>query len=695
MIRRVALLVLIALSLLTCKGKEETTARDYNVLLVTIDTLRADHIGAWGARDAATPSLDRLASEGLRFENADSAVPLTLPSHATILSGVLPQHHGVRNNGAAHFPDKIPTLASTLAAAGYRTAAFVGSFVLDHRFGLNRGFATYDDEIVRDPNVNLSMEAERPATEVADRAITWLQRSDRRPFFEWVHFYDPHAPYLPPEPYRSKHASSPYDGEIEFADAQLGRLLDALKAAGLDQKTIVIVAGDHGEALGEHGEATHGLLLYEPTLHVPLLIRVPGTLKSRVVKAPVSLADVAPTIAALIGHPLSGTDGRDLSAALLDQKEPDAHDLYAETEYPTNFGWSGLASLRRDSLKFISAPTPELYDLAKDRSEAQNIRADRRREANALAQALLQLRQNSVATNTAVDAETRQKLASLGYVSAGGSTAPTNADPKVMAPLFHRFELAIFAINEGRRQEALIELKKLAAEDPRNPVFLSTLARTLRSEGELEAAAECYRQVVALTPADNDAWYNLGVTLQESGKSSEAAQVIAEALRRDPKRAEAHNTFGIILFDQGDVQRAMHEFEEAMSLDPRDPRAYNNAGNVLRAVGDDRRAEAAYRRAVALSPDYVDALNGLGAILVQRNDTTTALPLFDRALKINPSFHEARLNRGIALQLSGKRASAAAEYQAILKQTKGDERFARQREAAATLLSQLPDRVDH
>ncbi len=347
-----------------------------NVLLVTLDTVRADRVGCYGGA-VATPALDRLAREGVRFAQASSPAPLTLPAHASLLSGLLPPAHGLRNNGAGAFPADRPTLATALAARGYRTAAFLGAFVLDRRFGLDRGFATYDDEIERGPDTAPSLEAERRGDQVVDRALAWLERpgENDQPFFLWVHLYDAHAPYAPPAPFRERHAGRPYDGEVAFADAQVGRLLAALDRLGLAGDTVVAVAADHGEALGEHGELTHGFFLYEPTLHVPLLLRAPGNFRGgTVVETPVGLADLGPTLSGLVEGGLAvaapeGLAGRDLSAALLAGEEPPAADLYAETHYPEVFGWSRLAALRRREVKYVDAPRPELYDLRRDPGE--------------------------------------------------------------------------------------------------------------------------------------------------------------------------------------------------------------------------------------------------------------------------------------------------------------------------------------
>src|SRR5947209_616768 len=374
-----------------------------NVLLITLDTFRADRIGA------NTPNLRKLAGESVRFTNADSPVPLTLPAHCSILSGELPLHHGVRNNGANPFPVDLETLATIFSAAGYRTGAFVSAFVLDHRFGLQHGFERYDDEIPRDATAEANtLEAERRGDVTVDRALAWLDvgRASARPWFAWVHLYDAHAPYAPPAPYPQT-----YDGEIAFVDAQVGRLL-----AAIDRKnTIILIAGDHGESLGEHGELTHGLLVYEATLHVPMLLAAPDA-EGHEVKTPVSSIDIAPTLAQLAGLKLGKADG----IALPLKGEPDEKDLYAESQYPTTFGWSALSAIRRGTSKLIS--NRELYDLQRDPNEKTNVLQADRRTFRALDTAMLEIRKSEAApsTQTTVDEETRRKLASLGYVAPSG-----------------------------------------------------------------------------------------------------------------------------------------------------------------------------------------------------------------------------------------------------------------------------------
>ena len=681
--------------------------RPLSVLLVTLDTVRADHIGAYGDKTAETPALDRLARESLRFDHAVSAVPLTLPSHATILSGLTPPHHGLRNNAAGRFPSDRETLATRLSAAGYATGAFVGSFVLDHRFGLARGFDTYDDEIERDPSSTESgaLEAERPGSVVVDRALAWLEKSVKsgssRPFFAWVHLYDAHAPYTPPEPYRTRHADSLYDGEIAFVDAQVARLLAFLEENGLAGSTVVAVAADHGEGLGDHGEQTHGVLLYEPTLRVPLLLRAPGLPRGRVIETPVGLADLAPTLLGLLGVGTDGAktsdamDGRNLSAALRQGAEPAEAELYAETEYPRLFGWSGLYALRRGKLKYIAAPRAELYDLSQDAGEATNLLEPRARRGD-LDVRLSRLQENARTPEAAADRtdETVAKLASLGYIGGNPKTSAAG-DPKALKNprdairSFHEFELAHLDLAGGRIDEAAKRLEPIVAADPDNPVFRDMLAKTYRRRGDYPRSIGLYRQAVAAAPDDPEIRYNLAVTLQEAGRPAEAFEAITEAIRRDPSRPEAHNTLGIALAQQGKLGEALAEFDRAAELDPRDARAQNNRGNVLRQMGRHAEAEDAYRRAIAIAPRYAEAWNGLGTVEVSRGRPAEAIPDFERALELAPQYHEARLNLGIAYETTGDRPKALAAYQDFIREAGRDPGFSAQRAVARQLIARL------
>ncbi len=687
-----------------------------NVLLVTLDTVRADHVGCYGDRAAETPALDRLAREGVRFAWASSPVPLTLPAHSSLLSGLLPPHHGLRNNGAGSFPAETATLATALAAAGYRTAAFVGAYVLDHRFGLARGFSTYDDRMERDASGGVPEDGERRGDAVVDRALAWLTANAEgeggraHPFFLWVHLYDAHAPYDPPSPYRERHAGRPYDGEIAFADAQLGRLLAALDRAGLAASTVVAAAADHGEALGEHGELTHGLLLYEPTLRVPLLLRAPGRLAPRTVATPVSLVDLAPTLAALAGHPLPALpgarlDGRDLSAALLAGAEPAAADLYAETRYPALFGWSPLAALTRRGRKYIRSTRPELYDLARDPGEAHDLLAADPGAGRGFSDRLAELSAGErMAPAAPLSAEERARLESLGYAAPAGAqhgreqspeaataAAGHAADPRVQVTLFRRYEEAVQALRAGD-ERAVATLAGLAAADPGNPVFRGKLAEAYRERGRLDRAVPLYRAAADAAPRDAEAWYNLGVAEGELGDATASRRDLARSVALDPARPESRNALALAELAAGDPQAAEGELRAALALDPENARAWNNLGNVLRAGHRFDDAANAYRRAAAAAPRYAEPWNGLGTLEVERDRPAAAIPLFDRALALAPGYHEVLLNRAIAWEQVGDAGAARSAYREFLAAAAHDPQLAAQRRAAEQLLARLSGR---
>ena len=667
-----------------------------NLLLVTIDTVRADHVGAYGCRTAETPSLNRLAASGVRFADVSAPVPLTGPSHASILTGLLPPRHGVRTNGAESLPPTIPTLATRTAAAGYRTGAFIGAFVLDHRFGFANGFDTYDDEIPFNPNAGL--EHARAGSVVVDRALAWLAEPSAKPFFAWVHLYDAHAPYKPPEPYRSRFPDAPYDGEIAEVDHQVGRLLDWLDNSGLAGSTVVAVAGDHGEGLGEHGERTHGLLLYQGCLHVPMIVSARGVLTpGSVVARPVSLVDLAPTLAAILAVPFADQagpplDGRDLSGPLETGREPAAEDIYAESRYAETLGWSPISALRRGQLKYIAAPEPELYDLATDPAEAHNLLPARSGGAGALVARLGELAASAATAPAApLNSEAMARLQSLGYIGGAATTGTTASrkDPKTMVALFREFETAHEALVEGRPDVARPTLEWLVAQDPANPVFVAQLGDVCRRLGDVTRAIDLDRQAVALAPGDRNLRYNLAATLLMAHQVDEAILALNTAIALDPLRAEAHSALGIALSLKGNLEGAREELVRAVELDPHDPRIANNLGDILRELNRYDEAEAAYRKAIGLDSQFAAPWEGLGSLEVLRKRPDRALPYFQRAIEIAPKFWRAILDRAIAEEMIGDRRAALADYRAFLERTVGDPALAAQRENAERAVARL------
>jgi arylsulfatase A-like enzyme/tetratricopeptide (TPR) repeat protein len=650
-----------------------------NIVLVTIDTLRADRI-----RRGFTPTIDALADAGLRFDNARSAVPLTLPSHVTLMTGLLPVAHGVRQNGVVFAPrSSAPTLAQALRGAGYRTAAFVGAYVLDRRFGLGDGFEIYDDRIRRDPNLGARLEAERPAREVVDAVLPWLNQT-ASPFFLWVHLYDPHAPYEPPSDFWAKAGGNPYDGEVAYADAQIARVIDAIRARGLTASTVVAIAGDHGEGLGDHGEPTHGMLAYDATLKVPLVLSG-GTLQKRVVSAPVSLADLAPSLLRLAGlTPAQSISGVDLLSATSQER-----DVYAETFYPRNAGWHPLSVMAGERWKLILSSETELYDIAADRNEQHNVAAANPGVVQGMTTRIGLLQASAPAADAAVPADAAERLRALGYVSGSPPSAERDRsapNPARVIESWAQFEEALSNVNAGRAREALPALKSLAVKFPDAMVFQTTYGRALKDAGQAAEALAVYRRAVVRIQ-DASLYHDLAVAARAAGKNAEAERAEQAALALEGNNPAALNGLGLLQAEAGRAKEAAASFERAATLDPSNASYWTNLGNARRELADVTQAEAAYKRALDVDPTYADAANGLGVLLVQGGKPADAIPWFERALKSAPDLYEARLNLGIALQESGQRDRAAAVYQEIL--IKAPPRFARERRAAGELLQQV------
>jgi arylsulfatase A-like enzyme len=404
-----------------------------SVLIITLDTTRADRLSPYGFMNVSLPHLERLAREGVVFDQATSVAPLTLPAHASLFTGWLPPRHGVRDNADPALADTQTTLAETLKMRGFRTGAFVGSAVLDADRGLEQGFDEYSE--VPAPSQSAAAARQRRANAVVDDALRWLEQVSGSPYLLWVHLYDAHLPYDPPAPYASIYGHNPYVGEIAFADSQIGRLLAAVDARGETDRTIVVVVGDHGESLGDHGEQDHGVFIYESVLRVPLIVRAPAIAPRRV-GAVVRITDVMPTVLDLLGIPAPRTDGVSLLTLLAGARDTLDLEAYAESEYPRRLGWSPLRALRDRRYKLIDAPRPELYDLDRDPFEERNVHGERQATAAAMSrrlQELVQSRPSIGVEPVPIPSHVAEELAALGYVSrsrpplAANTTLP---DPK-------------------------------------------------------------------------------------------------------------------------------------------------------------------------------------------------------------------------------------------------------------------------
>jgi arylsulfatase A-like enzyme/Tfp pilus assembly protein PilF len=570
------------------------------VVLVTVDTLRADALGCYGGDPAVTPHLDALAARGARFETAISPAPLTLPSHATILTGSDPPEHGVHHNSVYRLREDVPTLAEALRAEGSATAAFVGSFVLDRRFGLARGFERYDDALGLERSLRgASSIAERPADRVVDAALAWLADAPPR-FFLWVHLYDPHAAYHPPEPFATRFAADRYLGEVAFADAQLGRLLAALDARFPDGRTLVAVAADHGESRGEHGERTHSYTLYDATQHVPLILAGPGVPAGAVLRAPVRLADLAPTLLDLAeAPPLAGASGRSLRPLL--SGEPDAERVaYLETLAGSfDFGWSPLYGVRTARYAYLRGPEPELYDLAADPGETTNL-ADQQPETVARLDRVLDERLTGRALappNLAPDAEARSQLESLGYVVPEPSGAPVlgrvgGPDPKRSLGQVRLRSQASALLAAGRPAEALDRLQPLADAGEESQLLR---AMAFLGVGDTAAAQAAARRAIAAAPARAGGHLLLGRSLELEGRTA-------------------------------DAERA---YRVARAVEPATGASATALGRLAEARGATAEAEAFYRAGADARVPDAEAYWRLAALELERGETDAAGALLD------------------------------------------------------------------
>ncbi len=619
-----------------------------NVVLITIDTLRADHLGCYGNARIQTPSIDQLAREGVRFTRAFTPVPITLPAHAALLTGSYPMATGMHDFSGNKLPESGPTLAQVLRQNGWRTAAFIGAAVLDSRFGLNQGFETYFDhfDFSRLDETNLDL-IERRGDLVMDEALGWLKRQPfhtGEAFFLWVHLYDPHFPYTPPEPFASRYRTHLYDGEIAFDDAQVARLIAYLKDQGLYDGSVIVLAGDHGEGLGEHGETTHGFFVYNSTLHVPLIIKIPGA-KPRVVEEEISLVDLAPTVlqALKVSIPES-VQGRSLLSLMLGQSGgPDsaASLLYAETYLPLlHFGWSHLRSFQSRGWKFTDAPEPELYDTRADPHELNNLYRARQSLAHEMRDRLYGLlrrytptKGKAVAERELTDPALLDRLRSLGYVAVSGGTiteagGKSLRDPKSRVKVYELFSQAMADGQHGRYQESLAKLREAEKAEPD-----SLPIRYLQ-------ALDYFR-------------------LKDFPRALEAFK---SALKLDPKFALATFYLGLTLVELNDFDGAAASFERALALDPTNFSAAYNLGATYLKKNRAEDALGAFQRAVEINPDYSRGYEAMGELYLYLKRPHDAINALERAVQLVPGFRKAHYHLGLAYQAQGREADAQREF---------------------------------
>jgi arylsulfatase A-like enzyme/Tfp pilus assembly protein PilF len=680
-----------------------------NVLLVTIDTLRADRLGCYGRREASTPALDALAARGVRFETAVAHVPLTGPSHASILTGRSPLGHGFRDNAGFVLLDSMKTAAEDFRAAGYRTAAFVSGFPLDRRFGFGRGFDVYDDHLPRGNDKRRTPYVERLADATTDAALRQFsgeaQSAASAPFFLWVHYYDPHAPYEPPGELAARFRTDPYDGEVAFVDSQIARLLRELEQRGTLARTLVLVTADHGESLGEHGEGTHGLFVYDATLKVPWIMAGPGLSPGHTSKTVARGIDVLPTLLDYAGLPSrADVEGRSLRRAA-DGREMDDAPAYAESLYSEReFGWAPLHAWRTARYKLIEAPRPELYDLEQDAAETTNrIAAQPARVEELRTRLKAAMSRPAPAATAAVDAETAERLGALGYV--GGGAAPPRAgvalrDPKDGMHLMPRLNRGMSAART-EPDVAIRDLTAVLAEDPGLLAARRTRAVAYTAAGKHDLAIADLRLIEKdglLTPEDGIV---LGDNLRFAGRPAEAMQVLERTARENPKfpqpwlsiaevhvkarryaeaaaayervlalvpdHIEALRGLGDLALLQEDVQGAGARYARILDVDPRDAAAMTKLGVVRMRTGRPADAERLFRQAIEREPRNADALLYLAGVLASGGRPAEAVPYFERALEAGPRTTMALNGLGLTRLSLGDGRGAAAAFRESLR----------------------------
>jgi arylsulfatase A-like enzyme/tetratricopeptide (TPR) repeat protein len=653
-----------------------------NVVLVTLDTTRADHLGCYGYGQATTPNLDALAARGALFAHAASVAPLTLPAHSSIMTGMQPTYHGVRVNGATALGQSQQTLAEVFSSRGYSTGAFVGAFVLDGRWGLNQGFDDYDDKFDLKKFKHIDLAAvRRPGNEVMDAALGWLASHKQGPFFAWIHLYDAHSPYEPPEPYRSRYEGRGlvglYDGGIAFADQQVGRLVSWLRDEALDQRTLLVVIGDHGEGLGSHGEGTHGYFVYDYATHVPFLVVTPfDELHGVRIDSQVSSVDLFPTVLGLCGIGSPRVQGRSLLPLLFRTSAAVEGYAYSESMTPNlQFGWSALHSLRSTRYKLIDAPRPELYDLASDPGEETNVIARNPVVASRLSQRLKRLMaetsRDAPAPETAdLDRETVQRLAALGYM--GAPLAPRTAggqaslaDPKDKLQVFEGVQRAGELILQDDPAAAARTLAAALRDDPDMPQALLMLGGAYAELGRSGDAKAQFDRVLKGDPQNVQALVGMASVLMKEGKTSEVVALGKRTLSLDDRNTQAYALLGEAYTDQNQPAQALPYLEKAVEIQPKLTQNRLNLAGCLIEVRQFARAETLLTQIVRDYPRFPLAQFNLGLLYDEQGRLEQARAAYAEEVAAYPGHFKARFNLGKVLFQLGDDAKAIEEMREV------------------------------
>jgi arylsulfatase A-like enzyme/Flp pilus assembly protein TadD len=656
----------------------EKAKTPHNLLLITIDTLRADRLSCYSKEHLTTPNIDSLANRGVLFTRAFANTSTTLPSHANILLGTTPLYHGVHDNSNFIVRQEFTSLAEHLKSNGYSTAAFVGAYPLDSRFGISQGFDYYDDDYdVRD--VKTDTGGERTAEIVVDRALDWL-KDQNSPWFLWVHCWDPHAPYEPPEPFKSRFSDEPYDGEIAYVDHVMGRLFDLLGKNELWDSSLVVFTGDHGESLWEHDEETHGVFAYNSTIWIPLIIHAPD-MKSRKIEQHVAHVDIFPTVCEVLDIKKPDfLQGISLLPALRGKKIRE-RPIYFESLYPYySRGWAPLRGYIEADEKFMESPVPELYNLKNDFGERKNLASEKKLDSYRLEFERI-LRdfslEESQQAKQKLDRRSLERLRSLGYIHDNpgieGKTLGSEHDVKVMISYHNKSVNATRLSHEGRISEAINMLKEIITERNDIGIAYKNLADIYDREGRTNDALMVLKAGLEAVPSYYEIFYSYVSLLLSEGEYDEVITVThASRLLKKEIDPEIWNFLGLAYWNKGDLENAQRAYDKSVALDEKYPIPLNNLGTLhlymYRKTNDlsmNNKAIVYFKEAIALDPFYSEAYYGLGFAYLGANQNESAIASFKKVLELNPDHALSMFYLGLAYKNSGDNVNACSYFRML------------------------------
>jgi arylsulfatase A-like enzyme/Tfp pilus assembly protein PilF len=659
---------------------------EMNIILFTIDTLRADHLECYGYDKVKTPQINRLANEGILFEHNIVQAPLTLPSHSSILTGTYPLYHGVRDNGGFYLDESHHTLAESLKNSGYTTGAFVAAFVLDSRWGLDQGFDYYYDNFDLTKYKKVSLDAvQRRGDEVLAEVYKWISNQSQNKFFAWIHLYDPHTPYDPPEPYKSQYLGkrySLYDGEIAYVDQLMGEFRDFMEDKGLWEKTLIVFTSDHGESLGEHKESAHGFFIYDSAVRVPLIVRFPGAKQAgRTIRNQVNSIDIMPTMLNAVGGNIpESVQGKSFLPLLIGEEEETERLAYSETYWPRyHYGWSELKLLRKGRYKFIDAPKPELYDVYENPGETENLVNAKASLANEMKRELEALIADysregiDEVEPLKIDNDSLVKLQALGYLgSFRGSQKDRGdrlADPKDKIELYNDIKMAQFLVTEEKMEQAESAIRSVLERDPDVLEARYILGNIFTRQEKYEEAIEEYSKALSVDPEYYDAIFGIALAYSKSGNSEEAIVGFKHLLDIDPKDTKPHFHLGNIYEERGELDEALTHLKSAVDLDPEAPVFRNNLGAIYLKKKMYAEAETEIRTALSFerSVPIKNAHFNLGWLHEERGEITKAIEEYEKEQETSPFNHQPDFNLGLLYVKIKELDKAIKEFQSCIE----------------------------